>query len=39
MAPLQVLKPKKSNFSELVEGDCIACKKCFSKKIDNVRVT
>jgi hypothetical protein len=25
MAALQVLKSKKSNFSELSEGDCVAC--------------
>jgi hypothetical protein len=38
MAALQVLMPKKSIFSELFEGDCIACEQCVSNKIDNVRI-
>jgi hypothetical protein len=39
MVALQVLKPKESSFSELLEGDCVACEQCFSNKIDNVRIT
>ena len=39
MTTLQVLKPKKSNFSEMSEGACIAFEQCFSNKIENVRVT